>query len=441
MRISIATVFPDLYAPFLKTSLIGKSVESGILDISTYGFTSFVKPKEHIDVPTCGPTPGMLIKPEVVDRVIQQAEAKAGKAFKIFFSPHGDMLDQKKLLLIKRKLDDRVLSHILLIAGRYEGMDARVEEHYADEVISVGDFVLLGGDLPAMMFIEGFVRHIPKVVGNRGSVENDSFTGPLVDYPEYCLPVVWHDKNVPDIIRSGNHNAIAEWRTQKAVERTALLKFCWARSFHLENAQKKQFLVTIPGHYVVLMHSEVLVGKERVVGNTSVTSIDVHDIARSACTYGFKRFFIVTALKDQQAIVAKFLEFWQEGDGITYNQTRHEALARVQVVPDLSCVLAAIAEIEGRAPVVIATSARFSGKEQERLITYDQQADVWKKKQPVLMLLGTGQGLAQECIDKADYCLEPLQGLTEYNHLSVRSAAAIIFDRWLGLNVQQKNKK
>ena len=362
------------------------------------------------------------------------------KRLRFFFSPHGQVLDQYVLNDVKELMSKKNSAHLMLIAGRYEGMDARVEQEYADLIISVGNFVLLGGDLPAMLFLEGFIRLIPGVVGNQQSVENDSFYGPLLDYPEYCLPIVWKEKRVPDIVRSGNHNAIAQWRLEQSVERTISGKFCWARRFQLNATHKKMFLSKIPSHYVVLMHADVLVGKEKLVGNTSVTSIDIHDIARSAMTYGIKNVFIVTPLKDQQAIVARFLEFWQEGDGVTYNNNRHEALSRVRIVSTYDEVISFISAHDCAMPLLIATSASKS-LIHNKVIGYEQQWVVWQHQRPVVIMLCTGQGLAPVCFDKADYHLLPLEGLTEYKHLSVRSAAAIIFDRWLGLCFSADNKK
>jgi len=108
----------------------------------------------------------------------------------------------------------------MLIASRYEGLDARVESYYADEVVSVGNFVVMGGDIPAMLLIEGLLRFIPGIVGKEESVQLDSFSGAFVDYPEYTRPIVWKDMTVPEIIRSGNHAAIESWRQEQAAQIT-----------------------------------------------------------------------------------------------------------------------------------------------------------------------------------------------------------------------------
>jgi len=440
MKISILSVFPEIYTQFLETSLVRRAQEKKLVEYNVDSFRSFVAPKERIDAPAFGPGAGMVIKAEVIQKAIESKEQKFGSAFKIFFSPSGRRLNQDILLEIANLAQKK--GHVMLLPARYEGMDARVEEHYADEILSVGDFVLMGGDIPAMMFLEGFLRLIPGVVGKQESVVRDSFTGPLVDYLSYAEPVEWKGYKVPDILRSGNHEAIRVWREEQAVKRTVLNHFDWMRSHYVNDEQKSFARKCIPNHYAALMHSQVLVGccgAERV-GTTSVTSIDVHDIARSSKTYGLKNYFIVTPLKDQQKIVGKMLDFWQKGVGKEYNQSRFESVKSVSLVSSLEDVVKQIELQEGKRPVVITTSAVKKYKK-KNIITYHDQSKVWAMERPVLFLFGTGQGLSDEVMDAADFVLVPVEGFSDYNHLSVRSAAAIIFDRWLGVNVKKvKNR-
>ncbi|MDP3889310.1 MAG: tRNA (guanosine(37)-N1)-methyltransferase TrmD, partial [bacterium] len=272
MNISIVTVFPELYESFLKTSLIKRAQENNIVHFDIDRFSSFVSPKERIDAPTFGPGPGMLIRPEVVQKAVEDKEKKYGSSFKIFFSPQGHKLDQRKLEQITHRA--RQSEHLMLLPARYEGMDARVEQEYADEIISVGDFVLMGGDIPAMMLLEGMLRLIPGVVGKEESVKEESFTGPFVDYPQFTEPVEWKGKVVPDIVRSGNHAAINQWRMQHAIFKTVREHFSWLRSHFLTSEQRKQVKECVPHHYVVLTHGDVLIGDQRTIGSTSVTTID-----------------------------------------------------------------------------------------------------------------------------------------------------------------------
>jgi len=430
MKIAILTVVSELYDTFLKSSLIGRAQAHNIFECRAVSFREYAQPKERIDAPPFGPGAGMLLKPMVVERAIADQERQHGKAYKVFFSPHGERLTQRVAQRVAKQAQE--YGHLLLVAGRYEGMDARVEEHYAHEIISLGDFVVMGGDLPAMLFLEAVVRLIPGVVGKQESIEKESFTGAFVDYPHYTEPCDWRGMHVPDIVRSGNHAAIQAWRMEQAAQRTVLHHFQWLRSSRIQEAEKKIAKANMPAHYVALMHTDVMVGKERQVGSTSVTTLDIHDIARSSATYGIEQFFVVTPLFDQQKIVHTLLEFWQKGEGVTYNPSRHQALTKVELAIDLDQVVKAIEAKEQKKPIVIGTSARTVQGVQE--ITYYDQERIWAERRPVLFLLGTGQGLSDQCLQKCDYTLLPIEGFTNFNHLSVRSAAAIILDRWLGLN-------
>jgi tRNA (guanine37-N1)-methyltransferase len=443
MNISVVTLFPALYKPFFSTSLVERAQKAGIIDPHVYDLFSYAAPKERVDGPTFGHGAGMVIKPEIVERAVTDLETKHGSAYKVFFSPRGKKLDQLSLHLLYERMRQQQKDHLMLLPARYEGMDARIETEYADDIISIGDFVLMGGDLPAMVFLEGLLRFVPAVVGKSESVEQDSFTGPFVDYPEYTAPVEWKGHTVPEILRSGNHKAIADWRLHEVARESVVHHFDWVRSYPTHTpSQEKEIQRCLPNHYVVLMHSEVLVIEDKVTkktGTTSVTSLDIHDIARSATTYGLKNYFIVTPLSDQQAIVKTLLGFWQQGPGISYNNHRHEAVNRVILEATLDNVIAQITEREGKPPLLIATGAQKDGH--PGTITFNDQEKVWVHDRPVLIILGTGQGLSPELMERCDYRFVPLEGFSAFNHLSVRSAAAVIFDRWLGKSPSKIDKK
>lgn len=431
MRISIVTLFPGLYEPFLATSLVHRAVEAQLVSFSVENLFSLCAPKERIDSPTFGHNAGMLIKPDIIEKAVDKQEAAYGPAYKIFFSPQGKKLDQHLLKKLAKQFQEK--KHIMLLPARYEGVDARVEEYYADEILSIGDYVLMGGDLPAMVLIEGMLRLLPGVIGKQESVEEDSFSGPFVDHPEYTVPVEWKGIKVPDIIRSGNHAEIAAWRKKVAACNTVMHHFDWLRSHVTKPEEIKLVASFIPAHYVVLMHDQVVLEAGRE-GTSSVTSLDIHDIARSACTYGIKKYFIVTPLLDQQKIVKKLLEFWQTDIGADYNPQRFEALRSVSLVSTLEEALEEIQKLENNKPILIATSAKTH--ETVPSLTYYNQEKVWCLGRPVIFLLGTARGLAASVLEKCDFLLGPIKGFSPFNHLSVRSAAAIIFDRWFGINLK-----
>ncbi len=355
MHISVVTLFPELYRPFVSTSIIGRAQERGQIHFSILNLLDHCAPKERVDGPTFGHGAGMVLRPEVVERAVDGQEREHGKSFKIFFSPRGKRLDQDLLRELHAKLMH--VEHLMLLPARYEGMDSRIEDEYADATLSVGDFVVMGGDLPAMLFLEGFLRLIPGVVGKQGSVEHDSFSGALVDYPEYTAPVVWKGREVPEVVRSGNHKLLAEWRQEKALELTVKNHFSWLRRHWVSSGLRDAVLQKIPPHYAILMHAEVLL-PDGTVGTTSVTSLDIHDIARSARTYGLRGYYLVTPLDDQRRIVRKLLDFWQTGVGVSYNPHRHEALKEVRIAESLEAALADIALREKQEPLLVVTSAR-----------------------------------------------------------------------------------
>ena len=236
---------------------------------------------------------------------------------------------------------------------------------------------------------------------------------------------------MPEVIRSGNHAAMNKWRLNQAARKTVLHHFDWLRTRNLDDKELQVAKKYIPNHYTALLHNDVLISDDKKPGTTSVTSLDIHDIARSSKTYGIKGYFIVTPLADQQRIVQRLLDFWMS-DGVEYNVSRHEAVKQVSVVNKLDEVVAAIESIEGKKPVVIATSAREIGHPQ--VVSFYDQEKVWSLDRPVLFIFGTGRGLTEERLLASDFLLKPVKAFSDYNHLSVRSAVAVVLDRWLGIN-------
>ncbi len=180
--------------------------------------------------------------------------------------------------------------------------------------------------------------------------------------------------------------------------------------------------------FLALLHYPVLDKNGQIV-TTAVTNMDIHDIARSACTYGVRRFFVVTPVRALRVLAERIIEHWETGFGSTYNLTRKEALAAVAIEPDLDAALLSTERETGQRPVLVVTSARPSPE----VVRFPAlRRDLKSGDRPHLLVLGTGWGLAPEVMERADLRLEPVAGPTSYNHLSVRSAAAVILDRLLG---------
>jgi hypothetical protein len=180
--------------------------------------------------------------------------------------------------------------------------------------------------------------------------------------------------------------------------------------------------------YLGLLHYPVYNKNHQRIAS-AITSFDLHDLSRLARTYGVKRFFVITPLTDQQDLAERIVRHWTAGYGASYNPNRKEALELIAVSPSLEDCLQEIERVEGEKSTVVATDA---SKQNGRTMTYPEATRMIGSGKPVLLLLGTGWGLDKEVIHKADYILDPIWGPTEYNHLSVRSAGAIILDRLVG---------
>lgn len=453
MKISILTLFPNLYSQFLQTSLIKTAIEKNHLEVNLINLLDLCQPKSRVDTQTVGPGPGMILKPEIIERGLKLICEQFGPGFKIFFSPKGQLLDQVFLNSLAKKINSepqaepnsetskasesksKNFDHIILVCSRYEGIDHRVESKLSDLMLSVGDYVLMGGDIPAQIFLEGLVRLLPGVLGNEESAVTESFQSPFLDHPEYGLPVEWQGQKVPEVLQSGHHEKIKQYRELESAKLTVQNRFDWLRAHPEAKAASGLAKKVIPNHYVALMHTQVETGQG--VGTTSVTSIDLHDISRSSATYGVKNFFVVTPLKDQKHIVGTFLDFWKSDAGINYNRSRFDAVKHLILADHLTEVMQKIEAQEGKKPLLMATSAKRS--DHKGAVSFWDQGTVWKQNRPVLIILGTGRGLEDKLVKNCDFLLDPIEGMSDYNHLSVRSAAGIILDRWLSINPKRDN--
>ncbi|MCK5516750.1 MAG: RNA methyltransferase [Desulfobulbaceae bacterium] len=188
--------------------------------------------------------------------------------------------------------------------------------------------------------------------------------------------------------------------------------------------------MTFPGATslnIALIHHPVVNKKAEVIGS-AVTNLDLHDIARMARTYGVENYFITTPYRDQHILVKELLEHWKVGYGAKYNPARKEALSLVRLCGSIDAVIETLTERYGKRPLLVTTSAH----KQNNMILYGKLREIIDKKDPVLLLFGTAHGLSPEVMQSADGTLPPITGKTDYNHLSVRSAASIIIDRLLG---------
>jgi tRNA (guanine37-N1)-methyltransferase len=218
MRVQVLTIFPELFGPFLATSLVGRAIEKGILDVKVHDLRAFTEDRHRsVDDEPYGGGGGMVMTAQPwmsAVRALSEKSQDETKPWRVLLSPQGARLDDAKV----RELSDR--GDLLLLCGRYEGIDERVRRTVVDEEVSIGDYVLSGGELPAMVLIEAMSRQVPGVVKLADSVAQDSFRGGLLDYPHYTRPPVVEGMAVPEVLLSGDHAAIRRWREQEALRAT-----------------------------------------------------------------------------------------------------------------------------------------------------------------------------------------------------------------------------
>ena len=433
MRYDILTIFPEFFESPFSFGILKKAQEKGLLDIQTHDIREHTEDKHKtVDDTPYGGGGGMLMKIAPLASAIEDIKSTSRKSLVVLTTPDGEKFSDK----MARELAE--YEQIIIICGRYEGVDERIRELYVDREISIGDYVLSGGENAASVIVESVSRFIPGVLGNALSPENDSFNQGLLEYPQYTRPEEFKGSKVPDVLLSGNHGDIDEWRRKESIKRTFKKRPDMLDNAILKNEDieviKKLKETDSPTFklYIALIHYPVYNNRFKII-TTAFTNLDVHDIARAAVTYGVKSFYLVQPNLEQQKLVNRVLKHWTEGEGASFNKSRSEALNLVALRNTLEDVALEIEEIEGEKPVTIVTDARSA----DNMIGFEGLRELIfsEEQKPYLLLLGTGWGLAQEIMERADYRLKPVSGYTNYNHLSVRSAAAIILDRLLSCKI------
>jgi tRNA (guanine37-N1)-methyltransferase len=215
MIIDILTIFPGMVAGPISESIIGKAVERKLIEIRVINIRDYAAdPHRTTDDRPFGGGSGMVMKPEPLVAAIGDVRENYPASRVILLSPQGRIFDQGIALELSR------LDHICLVCGRYEGVDERIRNHYVDDEISIGDYVLTGGELAALVMVDAVARLLPGVLGSNESLTEESFITGLLEYPHYTRPEIFGDHRVPDILLSGNHGAIRRWRRQQALVRT-----------------------------------------------------------------------------------------------------------------------------------------------------------------------------------------------------------------------------
>ncbi len=433
MHFHLVSLFPEFFSSPLQMALMAKAQEKGLVHVDIHN------PREHgygvhkaVDDRPYGGGPGMVFMLEPILKTIANI-SKTGRI--LVLSPAGRPFNQT---MAKELATEQNLT---LVCGRYEGFDARLADILPVEYVSMGDMVLNGGEVPALAIMEAVARLIPGFMGKEESGTEESFSHGLLEYPHFTRPENFEGHSVPEVLRSGDHKNIALWRRQQSLSITLR-----QRPDIFNNAQLKSSDVDYLNNeprtrlgrnlFIALVHHPVIIeGKHS--GTSSITNLDIHDISRMARTYGLGKFYMVTPLKDQQDVLKGILQHWLHGAANKNHGDRAEALRLVQPAISIEDAVAHITNLTGQTPLIWGSSAKWDdeikGADKSPMPQYISFADARDQLQEraALLLLGTGHGLAPEVMQGCDALLRPLRYLGDYNHLSVRSAAAIMLDRIL----------
>lgn len=234
MKIDILTLFPEIFESPFKTSIIGKAIDRGLLDINIVNIRDFAKNKhkQADNYPYSG-GPGMIMSPQPLFDSIYSVLDKEYCNKIVYFSPQGKVLNQS----LVREYSE--VDNIILLCGHYEGIDQRVLDKFDCEEISIGDYILTGGELPAIVFIDAISRYIPGVLGSEASLNEESFTRGLLEYPQYTRPRVYEGYEVPSVLLSGNHKEIIKWKHIESLRNTLIKRPDLLENLDLSSEDKK----------------------------------------------------------------------------------------------------------------------------------------------------------------------------------------------------------
>ncbi len=410
------SLFPEMLENFFSVGVIFQARKKGLLHFV------YTNPRDHAedkhrsvdDRPFSGGD-GMVMKANVLDKSLQSFSYNPQQHRLVYLSPQGARLDVPKIRSFAE--DSR---EVVLLCGRYSGIDERFFWEHPAEEISIGDYVLSGGEVAAAVFIESVTRFVPGVLGHSGSAENDSFSQGRLEAPQFTRPEVWKEHRVPSILLSGDHKKIEEYQKKESLRMTSL-----KRPDLLPTQRNKLSIALV--HYPIVDRSKEIIA-------TNITNFDIHDPARASRTYGANPYYIIHPVPEQLMFVHRILDHWKIGTGRQYNSSRRKALDAVRTAPSLEAAVDNLTELhQGRKPQVLVTHARPI----EGLKTWSTASlrDYLRREDadPVLLVFGTGYGLPEDFMKQQDGVLESLHGPPpdDFRHLSVRSAISIYLDRLL----------
>ncbi|MDG2445803.1 MAG: tRNA (guanosine(37)-N1)-methyltransferase TrmD [Thermodesulfobacteriota bacteirum] len=429
MIFNILSVFKEMLKPSIKYGIISKAIKNKKIKVNLYSYNDFLIKGERLDDSQYGGDPGMVISYNSASKALRHIKENNLNTKTIFLTPKGKKLNNKMVKELSK------YDNLSIVCGRYEGFDQRLVDQFCDFEISSGDYIVSGGEIPALIVLDSVSRTLEGVVGNKESVNKDSLQGSLLKHPVYTRPSKLKAGKVPEVLISGNHKKIDKFNRN-----ASLLTTLEKREDLLENAilsrEERELLREVKESkiksncYLALVHYPVENIKKEVI-KTSLTNLDIQDIARSCMTYKIKKYFITHPIKEQRKLAENVLSYWENSKNIRNKNTKHSALELIEIAKDIKEVVSSIKRIHGEKPKIVATDARIM----HNMINYSEiREKIETSDSPFLFLFGTGWGLTEEVLIKSDYILKPVGSYSKYNHLSVRSAVAIILDRIFGCN-------
>lgn len=435
---NIITLFPALFNDVFSYGVISKAIQKGLININYINLRDYSPYKHRVteDYPYGG-GPGLVMKVEPIYYAVKSLrEKKCTKV--ILLDPRGKKFSDQHARMLSSECD------LTFICGRYEGVDDRVRKLVVDEIYSIGDYILTGGEYAAICMIDAISRYIPGVLGDHASTIEESFAIGGLEYPQYTRPSEFLGEKVPEILLSGHHAKIKEWRREEAIKITLHYRKDLLKNEAFEkyknlnnNVNMNNIIKASKNLHVGLMHYPMR-DKDGNVVATAITNMDLHDISRTCKTYNVEKFYVINPVESQRNIAKRIVQHWKEGFGSTYNENRRQAFELIDIKESLMEVIDDIEKNRGEKPLLIATTARRRKKHIDINTFFDKL-----RSHNILLLFGTGWGFTEGFLNSVDYILEPVEGIEGFNHLSVRSAVAIILDRIynsvLGVNYEKQN--
>jgi tRNA (guanine-N1)-methyltransferase len=394
VKITLITAFPDLLRTYLGASILGRGIASGKLCVEVLDLRDFAEGSHRqVDDFSFGGG-GMVLMPEPLLRALERAQGDQ-KAYVLYPSPQGTVLHQELVEDIAQQ------QHLVIICGHYEGVDERFVSEYVNLEISMGDFVLTGGELPALALVDALARLIPGVVGREEAVQEDSFYRGMLDNAHYTRPASWRGKTVPSVLTSGNAPAIKQHRRREAALRTL---------------RRRPDVLGRAGIGPYLSHS---VYAAFISSNACEdANCDLQDIACTCQIFGVRKLLVVAALAEQRKQIKNFTADWHDSTA-----------ALIKIFPTLQKAVAWVEEKEKERPMTIAVSAR--GQENEtHWLTLKRR--ILEMDVSPLFLFGDSN-TPEDVFSGADSVIRPIQREQNHGHpISARITAGIVFDRFFG---------